>query len=215
MRALSLITKTIRPASSRITAFQLRLPVRPVHQNLKHLAGIHVPPSNSTVAYSDELDDEIDDKPAPSILDQRFPEIHTVQVKRKGRKAGWDDIRVELTSHRDRQHHRARRVWTTLVDNEDTAGLSWNSTDGKIFRSTLLKDSEENKYSFETGLEDEAKDFAVTEKIIEMCGEERRMWREVIKKSESNDEELDISWEEMMEEEGFNAELERERAKYP
>lgn len=155
---------------------------------------------------SDDLDDGIDDKPAPSIWDQPFPKIHTIQVKRKGRKAGWEEVRVELTSHRDRHRNRARRVWTTLIDNEDTAGLFWDLTDEKVNRSTLSKDREENVYDMETELEDDAREFTVTEK---MCGDGRRMWKGVIKKGGVSDEEDEKGWEEMMEKEGFNADLEQ------
>lgn len=127
-------------------------------------------------------------------------------MKRKGRKAGWEEVRVELTSHRDRHRNRARRVWTTLIDNEDTAGLFWDLTDEKVNRSTLSKYREENVYDMETELEDDAREFTVMEK---MCGDGRRMWKGVIKKGGVSDEEDEKGWEEMMEEEGFNADLEQ------
>ena len=42
----------------------------------------------------------------------------------------------------------------------------------------------------------------------------RLFWREVIPEGGSTAEEVESSWEEMMEEEGFNAEIDRQMGKY-
>ena len=155
-----------------------------------------------------------------------YPEVHNIQVKSKGKNADWEDVKAIVTLHRDKRG-RARRVWTPFSgDSTRKKDLAVEWPEGKQATTTRkLRDPEEFQHD-DDGLwdddddddilNDEAGDgkdtYTVMEKL-DVYGQ--RFWREVIAKGAATAEEVHLSWEDMMEEEGFNAELDRQMGKYP
>lgn len=142
---------------------------------------------------------------------KQYPDVHGIQVKNLDKNAVWG-ARFEaiITYHRDKDH-RARRVWTPFSggsQRKKALRVKWPA-DEQAEVQRELRDATERSLEWSSGFEDE-KFFMVTEKV----GVDGRLfWREVIPEGESTTEEDELSWEEMMEEEGFNAEIDRQMGK--
>ncbi|MDI1491217.1 MAG: hypothetical protein OHK93_002424 [Ramalina farinacea] len=139
--------------------------------------------------------------------ERHVPGVHHSELKGQGRNAGWEDIRVVLTLHLDKQN-RKRRVWFTFDGPQPTKAelkLAWPHG-GKTIARRKLRDDEEDVYRPVIEAMDEPREFIVSEKT---SSEGRKFWREIIKRGESNDEEGEEEWHEWMEEEGHFKEIER------
>ena len=134
--------------------------------------------------------------------ERHVPEVHHIELKGQGRNAGWEDIRVVLTLHLDKQN-RKRRVCFKFDGPQPTKAelkLAWPHG-GKT-----IADDEEDVYRPAIEAVDEPREFIVSDKTT---SEGRKFWREIIKRGESNDEGGEEEWDEWMEEEGHFKEIER------
>ena len=137
---------------------------------------------------------------------RRIPGVHRIKLKRQGRDAGWEELRVVLILHLNKQN-RKRRVWFTFDGPQPTEAelkLAWPH-EGKIISRRKLIDNQED-FSRPDDDMDEPGEFIVSEKT---SSEGRKFWREIIKRGELNDEEAEKEWNEWMEEEGHFREIER------
>ena len=152
-------------------------------------------------------EEEIDEREDEETWDERFPLVHDILVKDKGKNARWKDVTAILTQQRDKRH-RSRRVWISYTGDKPTTKelkMEW-PLDKQTVTYRKLRDDEEDLFR---GIWDELegpREFTVTEKI---SVDGRRCWREVIKKNERNDEEEEEDWDEWMREEGFYDEIDR------
>ena len=136
-------------------------------------------------------------------------------MKNNGKKAEWENVEAIVKFHRDKRR-RARRVWTPFSGNEPTKeelAMQWPE-DKQAKRIRKLRDVDQLRHDDPMWMDDSQDDkkfYVVTEKL---GVDGRRFWREVIPKGGSTAEEDELSWEEHMEEEGWNAEIDRQMAKY-
>ena len=157
--------------------------------------------------------------PTSSFWNSRFPEIHAIQVKHnKGKATSWESLKAILTQHRD-TNHRQRRMWISFSGSEPTRQeltLEWpppppQDNKKSVVTRRKLRDQEEDLYYSGSAELDGPGEFIVTERT---STDGRRFWREVIKRGELNDEEEARAWKDMMREEGFDKEIERQMDKF-
>ena len=142
-----------------------------------------------------------------TLWDDRFPQVHDIEVKHKGKNARWESVKAILTQQRDKGY-RQRRVWVSFSRCEPTMkelALEWPQ-DKKAVTQRKLQDEEEDQYYNGIDPLEGPREFTVTEKT---GVDGRRFWRQVIKVGELSDEEENRVFDEMMREEGFNDEIER------
>lgn len=62
-----------------------------------------------------------------NAYDARFPKVHDIEVKAKGKDARWESVKAILTPHRD-EPHCLRRVWIRFCGSKPTMeelALKW------------------------------------------------------------------------------------------
>ena len=136
---------------------------------------------------------------------KHFPDVHNIQAKNTDKDAVWGKrFEAIITVHRGKDR-RARRVWTTFPEGSQgkkALRVKWPE-DEQADVQRKLRDASEKWF-------DDPKNDEVFFMVTEKVGVDGRLfWREVIPEGESTEEEEHLSWEEMMEEEGFNAHIER------
>ena len=144
-----------------------------------------------------------------------YPKVRYIEVKKKGKNADWEDVKAIVMLHRDKRG-RARRVWTPFSGDRITKkDLAVEWPEGKqttiIRKLRDLYQNEQDRGILDDEPQDDEDLYTVTEKL-DVYG--RRFWREVISKGALTAEEDHLSWEDMMEEEGFNEEIDRQMRKY-
>lgn len=109
----------------------------------------------------------------------RSPEVHSVEVKRKGRNTGWESVKAIFTQQRANKDGEGRacqrRVWISFSGSEPTEeelALEWPQDKQKDVRRKL-RDMREHQCF------DGPSEFTVTEKRGE---DGRRFWRETTKR---------------------------------
>ena len=144
-----------------------------------------------------------------------YPDVHDIQMKNIDKNAVWGDkFEAIITVHREKDR-RARRVWTPFSGGSQrpkALKVKWPE-DEQAEVQRKLRDAREKwgeKWKWFGDDEDDEEFYMVTEKVD---ADGRLFWREVIPEGEDTAEEDHLAWEEMMEEEGFNAEIERQMRK--
>ena len=121
----------------------------------------------------------------------RFPQVHHVLVKRKGRNNDWEKVKTIFTQQRARNDSvgRAcqRRVWISFSGSEPTKeelALGWPQDKQEVVRGKLCDRKEHEIY-------DDDWDVTVTEKKGE---DGRRFWRETRKRLADEVEQEFVNW---------------------
>ena len=148
--------------------------------------------------FSTRATEEDVEEPPEDEWEDRFPEVHKVEVKRKGRNTGWESLYAiftqQLATNDSQGRACKRRVWISYSGGEPTKeelALGWPQEKQKVVRGKLRDEIEHKDY-------DGPSEFTVTEKRGENG---RRFWRETTK--ELTDKEECRAWDEWMQEENL------------
>ena len=186
---------------------------------IRSLAILHCPAQVHSATTMHRLDTQKicrlstlgDEDDSHSTWEEVYPKQNDIKVKSKGKNADWESLKAIVSVHRD-SRRRARRVWTPLSGDEPTReelAMRWPKNKQAI-RIRKLRDEEELSSDEPFGSWDpqDGKQFYMVTEKLDVDG--RRFWREVIPKKGCTAEEDEASWHELMEEEGWWDEIDRQ-----